>query len=42
MEEGASGAYLQVEADNEGARSMYDRMGFTTHHAYHYRRAPKG
>jgi GNAT superfamily N-acetyltransferase/sRNA-binding carbon storage regulator CsrA len=40
--EGASGAYLQVEADNEGARSMYDRLGFTTHHAYHYRRAPKG
>jgi GNAT superfamily N-acetyltransferase len=42
VQEGASGAYLQVEAENEGARSMYDRLGFTTHHAYHYRRAPKG
>lgn len=42
VREGASGAYLQVEADNDGARGMYDRLGFTTHHAYHYRRAPKG
>lgn len=40
LDEGASGAYLQVETDNEGARALYDRMGFTTHHAYHYRRGP--
>lgn len=40
LDEGASGAYLQVEAGNEGARALYDRMGFTTHHAYHYRRGP--
>ncbi|MFF7210097.1 GNAT family N-acetyltransferase [Streptomyces sp. NPDC008238] len=40
LDEGASGAYLQVETGNEGARALYDRMGFTTHHAYHYRRGP--
>lgn len=38
VEEGASFAYLQVEADNDAARALYDRMGFTTHHGYHYRR----
>ncbi|MBY8877021.1 GNAT family N-acetyltransferase [Actinacidiphila acidipaludis] len=36
--EGAVAAYLQVEADNAAARVMYDRMGFTDHHGYHYRR----
>lgn len=36
--EGATAAYLQVEADNSAARAMYDRMGFTDHHGYHYRR----
>jgi ribosomal protein S18 acetylase RimI-like enzyme len=41
LDEGASGAYLQVEADNDAARALYDRMGFTTHHRYHYRRAPQ-
>lgn len=40
LDEGAFGAYLQVETGNEGARALYDRMGFTTHHAYHYRRGP--
>ncbi|GGO85950.1 GNAT family N-acetyltransferase [Wenjunlia tyrosinilytica] len=40
-EEGADLAYLQVMEDNESARVMYDAMGFTTHHAYHYRRAPR-
>ncbi|MEU3464396.1 GNAT family N-acetyltransferase [Streptomyces sp. NPDC006733] len=38
VEEGASFAYLQVEADNDAARELYDRLGFTTHHGYHYRR----
>jgi GNAT superfamily N-acetyltransferase len=38
--EGATAAYLQVEADNAGARALYDRMGFTDHHGYHYRRPP--
>lgn len=40
LHEGASAACLQVETDNAGARALYDAMGFTTHHAYHYRRAP--
>ncbi|MCQ4080199.1 GNAT family N-acetyltransferase [Streptomyces sp. RB6PN25] len=42
LDEGAAGAYLQVEDGNEGAHALYDRMGFTTHHTYHYRRAPLG
>lgn len=37
--EGATAAYVQVEADNAAARAMYERMGFAGHHAYHYRRA---
>ncbi|MFJ4844120.1 GNAT family N-acetyltransferase [Streptomyces sp. NPDC088733] len=41
LDEGASGAYLQVEADNDGARALWDRLGFVTHHAYHYRRGPR-
>ncbi|MFG2735197.1 GNAT family N-acetyltransferase [Streptomyces harbinensis] len=40
LAEGASAAYLQVEPDNEGARVLYDRLGFTDHHHYHYRTAP--
>ncbi|GHD57772.1 GNAT family N-acetyltransferase [Streptomyces goshikiensis] len=39
LEEGASAAWLQVEADNPGARGLYDGMGFTTHHMYHHFRA---
>lgn len=42
LAEGASAAYLQVERDNDAARALYDGMGFTDHHAYHYRRAPEG
>ncbi|MCH0569555.1 GNAT family N-acetyltransferase [Streptomyces sp. MUM 136J] len=40
LDEGASAAWLQVEADNEGARALYTGMGFTAHHAYHHYRAP--
>ncbi|MGR8008467.1 GNAT family N-acetyltransferase [Streptomyces hypolithicus] len=36
LDEGASAAWLQVESDNEAARALYDRMGFTTHHSYHH------
>jgi GNAT superfamily N-acetyltransferase len=34
---GAGHLYLQVEGDNEPARTLYRRMGFLAHHDYHYR-----
>ncbi|WP_436979054.1 GNAT family N-acetyltransferase [Streptomyces sp. enrichment culture] len=40
LAEGASAAYLQVETGNSAARAVYDRLGFTDHHHYHYRTAP--
>ncbi|MCX4819184.1 GNAT family N-acetyltransferase [Streptomyces sp. NBC_01142] len=39
LEEGASAAWLQVESDNDGARALYEGMGFATHHRYHYFRS---
>jgi ribosomal protein S18 acetylase RimI-like enzyme len=42
LAEGASGAWLQVEADNAGARELYARLGFAAHHAYHHYREPEG
>ncbi|MET9764233.1 GNAT family N-acetyltransferase [Streptomyces sp. NPDC006372] len=41
LDEGASAAWLQVEAENEGARALYAGMGFAAHHAYHHYRAPE-
>ncbi|MEV7781434.1 GNAT family N-acetyltransferase [Kitasatospora sp. NPDC088351] len=40
-EEGATGACLQVEAENDGAIALYDGLGFTTSHTYHYARLPQ-
>ena len=34
---GAKHAYLQVEADNDAARAVYQRLGFADSYAYHYR-----
>jgi N-acetylglutamate synthase len=41
LEEGASAAYLQAESANDGARGLYDRLGFATHHSYQHWRAPR-
>ncbi|MFG2765052.1 GNAT family N-acetyltransferase [Streptomyces rubiginosohelvolus] len=39
LDEGAWAAWLQVEEDNEGARALYDGMGFAGHHRYHHYRS---
>jgi GNAT superfamily N-acetyltransferase len=38
---GARFTYLQVAEDNEPARALYEGLGFTEHHHYHYRQAPR-
>ncbi|MBE4741007.1 GNAT family N-acetyltransferase [Streptomyces caniscabiei] len=42
LDEGASAGWLQVEADNAGARALYGGLGFASHHAYHHYREPGG
>lgn len=37
-EQGARSVYLQVAGDNTAALALYDGLGFTLHHHYHYRR----
>lgn len=37
---GAPRVFLQVEAGNRAARSLYERCGFRVAHRYHYRVAP--
>jgi N-acetylglutamate synthase len=39
-ERGAHHAYLQVDADNHRAMSVYRRFGFATAYTYHYRARP--
>ena len=39
-DEGATVAYLQVDATNSGALSVYRRLGFEPGYDYHYRHAP--
>lgn len=41
MGQGATVGYLQVEADNTPARTIYGRLGFADAFAYHYRQAPE-
>jgi len=38
IEQDAAQLYLQVEADNDGARRLYARLGFHEAYRYHYRR----
>jgi GNAT superfamily N-acetyltransferase len=39
-ERGARACLLQVASSNTGALALYERLGFTEHHRYHYRMAP--
>src|SRR6185437_12279408 len=41
VEHGARGLYLQVDSANAPAHALYERVGFTRSHGYHYRAAPR-
>ena len=38
--QGASRAYIQVEADNEAAKALYRSLGLSEAYRYHYRVSP--
>lgn len=40
-ERGAHSCLLQVAGTNGGALALYERLGFTEHHRYHYRLGPE-
>jgi GNAT superfamily N-acetyltransferase len=40
-ERGAHSSLLQVAGDNAPALALYERLGFTEHHRYHYRLGPQ-
>ena len=40
-EQAATRSYLQVEAENEPALALYERLGYWLHHSYHYRLDPR-
>jgi N-acetylglutamate synthase len=40
-ERGGHSCLLQVASSNDGALALYERLGFTEHHRYHYRLGPE-
>jgi ribosomal protein S18 acetylase RimI-like enzyme len=38
---GGHSCLLQVAGSNAGALALYERLGFTEHHRYHYRLGPQ-
>lgn len=41
LDHGDDALYLQVAEANTGARALYESVGFSVHHGYHYRVAPE-
>ena len=40
QERGGHSCVLQTAGDNAPALALYERLGFTEHHRYHYRLGP--